>query len=108
MKAVRLSILAAVLALPGAAPLRMVIPCADPPAPALETGGEPLLLRDFEAPTDRVQVTVRQECTAPIRIDLQGGFMRDQGQWFYVSFEGEVGRQMREAIRQGLELGLGQ
>ncbi|MCC5987057.1 MAG: hypothetical protein JJT95_05195 [Pararhodobacter sp.] len=92
----------------GTSGMRMVIPCADPPAPALETGGEPLLLRDFEAPPDRVQVTVRQECTAPIRIDLQGGFMRDQGQWFYVSFEGEVGRQMREAIRQGLDMGLGQ
>jgi len=57
------------------------------------------------APPEKVQVTVRQECTAPIRIDLQGGFMRDEDQWHFISFEGEVGRQMREAIREGLRHG---
>ena len=57
------------------------------------------------APPEKVQVTVRQECTAPIRIDLQGGFMRDGDQWYFISFEGEAGRQMREAIREGLRHG---
>lgn len=86
--------------------MRMVIPCADPPAPTLETGGEPLLLRDFEAPPDRVQTLVREECSAPIRIELQGAFMRDDDHWHFIDFQGEAGQMMREAIREGMRHGV--